>query len=627
MNVNNSSQQPLDIGKNITEKMLGLDKTKLPERQTNILTSGEKVGALLSDIGFVGADAAGEVGRTMGKKIDDFAKEIGLGGENGIHAKGILKQAGRLFGAALSFYMLPLGILGLGIAKLAQPSKPSGPTGEADTPLETLTQTKLEYGSLELSSTSAKAKDWYKPENIIVGDNDKRPAGGQKDIPESGKEAQGIQTKDGLFFPRAIFRTIFKENNKEIAKDIPPPITFKPPFMSTSLTKHLLTKKTDTTFMGQKWKPGSQITNMEAAFASFMAITTVAYTPTTTMWEGAAGTQIKHNEGNKLCPIIVSGTIQPDLEKGVTTKKNSNEVISDDRVILKMAEISTAEQKGKLHDLTKLDQAREKLDKNSAQGVEKYDNMLKEHMIYHLYDDHSIPTKVNDLKFNQLEEIAAKIEKGENPKDLLKGTAFTTIGGEKQLSLEFFFNFYREQLRNELNALDLQAPNGYVYTIDPPQIFLQGISGDNAMKMNDNIKGNQKFFNMVQAMALCDLKKEGYGQNIKAIGFNSYTEGANSPTLQFFTKNIGEGVIVKDKKELFEEGSYKGVSEDPNNAQFVLVEHNNSDGGNNYISNEGCSSADGYKGTQTTAAFSIGNNARGITDHIHTLNKPLSKLS
>lgn len=109
--------------KNITEKLLGPARMR-EARGTgfNSLTNGEKVGVLLSDIGFVCADVSGDVGRYFGKAIDTLAKTAGIAGDKGLHAQGILKQVGRVFGAAVSFYLLPLGVLGLCIAKVAQPA-------------------------------------------------------------------------------------------------------------------------------------------------------------------------------------------------------------------------------------------------------------------------------------------------------------------------------------------------------------------------------------------------------------------------------------------------------------------------------------------------------------------------
>lgn len=117
--------QVKNVGKTITEKALGLNKTELRELTLGSL-SVAGFGALMAQVSFIGLDKGAEYGRDLGR-IFDQPRGIDTTGKVAGQARGIFKQAGRVIGGMVSSLFLPVGVLGVCIARLAQPTKANLP--------------------------------------------------------------------------------------------------------------------------------------------------------------------------------------------------------------------------------------------------------------------------------------------------------------------------------------------------------------------------------------------------------------------------------------------------------------------------------------------------------------------
>ena len=151
--------------------------------------------------------------------------------------------------------------------------------------------------------------------------------------------------------------------------------------------------------------------------------------------------------------------------------------------------------------------------------------------------------------------------------------------GRSILSLEILFQVYVHQIRNEFSVLNPNAPQGYIYTIDPPWIFAKEIGRS---------EGGVLILNRLQALAFRAVSSKGLFSNLKQLGFNDYDDKS---MIELF-KQILPNVTISSKSALFDAaGNYKGPQ------GLALVVHNNSDGFGQNIEWEGPSSMDGVIGT------------------------------
>lgn len=207
-------------------------------------------------------------------------------------------------------------------------------------------------------------------------------------------------------------------------------------------------------------------------------------------------------------------------------------------------------------------------------------------MIYHLTSSHYLPSKAQakiysaDAGRKYLESLIASTG-SVSPEQLQN--RFMKVGSHV-ISMEMMFNTYVEQLRNELGGLERMCPQGYVYTIDPPSIFVRALGGAGIL-------------NRFQALAFKMVSQTGRLKNLKCVGFNHY---ADPDALRLFQASV-KGVRVVSKSELFQGpgASYSGPK------GYALVVHNNSDGFGQNIETEGSSSLDGVVGSYSDAACAL----------------------
>ncbi len=350
-----------------------------------------------------------------------------------------------------------------------------------------------------------------------------------------------------------------------------PPVISKSPFVSDVMVNHLMRNKKDLA-LGVKYEEGDAITNMEAALHTFVTPVAGIVMTGDYSWFGKAGGM----QGNACAlgharPVILSALIQPDFECS-----------GRDEVMMAVCKARDEEVLGQEFDTASIP-SRE--DKKDLQKRVAYDHRLLKHMVYHLSSQHKILAKQAILPGNIMTQadaeayLQALLNESREPDFVGK---FVRIGGEL-VSLEILFNMSRHQVLNEFRAIHSNTPQGYVYTIDPPQIFVQQM-------------GNAKILNRLQALAIRSLAKteKNLFSRLKMIAMNDYADPSMIGLMQ---KAVPVGVVVQKKSLLFQNGSYVGPR------GLALVMHNNSDGFGQNIEFEGASSLDGVIGSYSNAAL------------------------
>jgi hypothetical protein len=128
------------------------------------------------------------------------------------------------------------------------------------------------------------------------------------------------------------------------------------------------------------------------------------------------------------------------------------------------------------------------------------------------------------------------------------------------ISLEILFNIYVEQIRNEFTVFENYLPQGYVYTINPPRIFVGSIGYENV-----------SILNRIQILAFKFLNVSIF-KHLKCLAFDSFADkGAVFLYYHIFQNTKVE--ILEKKKLTSNEGRYKYI----NDENFALIIHNNSD--------------------------------------------------
>lgn len=222
---------------------------------------------------------------------------------------------------------------------------------------------------------------------------------------------------------------------------------------------------------------------------------------------------------------------------------------------------------------------------------ERYEQDLKEYLIYHLSSKHSLPPTSKVTPYNRagaiklLEGLIKK--KGFSPQDLVN--KYVSLEGHT-ISLEVLLNVYIEQLKSEFKALDARSFNPYIYTINPPSIFAFSIG----------MEAGVQVLNRLQALAFKQLLlDEKFALNLSQVGFSDYADKTLIPFLsQVFSSR---SIDVTAKAQLFQgpNGTYSGPKE------TTLVIHNNSDAFGQNIETEGASSLDGVIGSYSNAACAL----------------------
>lgn len=370
-------------------------------------------------------------------------------------------------------------------------------------------------------------------------------------------------------------------------------------------------RKKKSSALGVKWLKGDDITNMEGAMHSFVTpvisrcemIGDYRYNPAfgghgidrfgdTVQRSTTDGRQRKYQLTRF---VVLSASIQMDFE--------------NTRVMLSACMLEASETIG--HDLLS-DSAWVILDKKAKQDDKQrqaYDESLRQHMIYHLTEARRLPSResVNDLLDidETIQLLESFITTPIDNTDKLVGK-FTNLDDRQIISIEILFNAAVQQAKNELAALEVLCPQGYVYTYDPASIFARKIGS--------------KVLNRLMLAALKHLSDHYKFENMRVFGFNRYADRGAMSLLRSALKKQ-EHVIVTGKQDLFNgAGGARGlydVTHIPQARGAILVIHNNSDGFGQNIETEGMTgSLDGAIGSSSSAAASLERNRKDLLDFI-----------
>lgn len=379
-------------------------------------------------------------------------------------------------------------------------------------------------------------------------------------------------------------RKIFLMQNDPARKK--PLILSKSEFVSEEMAVHLMKNKRDVA-IGTKYVTNSIITNMEGAMHSFLTPVASIQMCGDYAWKG--GHSLQPVKG--LRDVILSAAIHPDFE-----------CAGNSEVVMKLVKVTDDAQEGK-----SLPEGFQPLASKAATpeefraGLAQHELELQKHMIYHLTADHRLPARGEISCIQEMGGVMMVLEnliRFENFDPTVFKNQFMSVGeiGENIISLEAMFNLYVHQIRNEFSALEAVLPQGYVYTIDPPSIFVAQLGGAK----------NAAFLNRLQALALKHVNANTPLQNLKLIGFNNFADPKGLEML----KHVFPGKVVP-KAELFQNALNYSVNE-----SWALVLHNNSDAFGQNIETEGTTSMDGIIGVYSDAAVQLKRDREDIGAHI-----------
>lgn len=355
----------------------------------------------------------------------------------------------------------------------------------------------------------------------------------------------------------------------------PPAIwSYSKDLLPESVLKRLIQLKKDLA-CGVKYELGDELSNMEGALHTFLTPISVIHMVGDKGWMGPHGVYGKNFEGNQARKVVFSGNVQPDFE-------NSS-------VLMKIAEVKPPA---------------------DEEGMRQIDKDLAAHMIHHLTQDHCLPNPGINNSIKGLKEVLEGLlsESVASIAEVFHDQVVTL--NDHIISLEVMFNVYLHQVRNEMRLLEETLPQGYVYTISPPSIFMKTLGGAPATEI----------FNRLQALAFKCVQQEIPFKNLKVVAFDDYADKGMVEQLKkaFPDKAvISKSLLFKGTKEdntyLENEALDEEVRELCMNAALVI--HNNSDGFGQNIEFEGESSLDGVVGVNSDAYATV---ARERTDYFVT---------
>lgn len=232
-------------------------------------------------------------------------------------------------------------------------------------------------------------------------------------------------------------------------------------------------------------------------------------------------------------------------------------------------------------------------DKQDDQKRDVYDDLLKRHMVFHLTRDGRLPARRNVKAMNFKETLSfldEAITRGSVAEKVVG--KFAELLNDQVVSLELLFSTALHQVRNEISALEVLCPNGYVYTYDPASIFAREIG--------------PPLLNHLMLAGLRALSDSSYFKNMRIFAFNDYADRnilslvARALTKQTHVQVVRKEDLFKGPDGRYEIGRYEKA------VGAMLVVHNNSDAFGQNIETEGdFGSLDGALGVNSSAAASL----------------------
>jgi hypothetical protein len=377
-------------------------------------------------------------------------------------------------------------------------------------------------------------------------------------------------------------------------QDVPPPVISASEFVPRALVTHLMRNKKDSA-IAVKYRSGDKITNMEGALHTFITPIVRILMFGDYVFRGSHGVSefTDDNGKQRAREVLMSALVQMDFENR--------------HVMLAVSKLETDAIYGeKLKEPYEVMSVR---DKRDATKRTEYDLKLRKHMIAHLTQDSYLPSRasVHGIRMSRTDSLRLLenyiMSPTPNPQELIGKYTKINNSSDDVVSLELLVNAAMDQLRNELSALEILAPQGYIYTYDPASIFAREIGAD--------------FLNRTMLAALKTLSSAGSFTNMKAYAFNDYADKGAIKLVQHALERQSH-VRVLSKSDLF-----RGTR-DAYDASMVaggegswLVVHNNSDGFGQNIETEGAGgSLDGALGANSSAAASMERGRKDLLSYV-----------
>lgn len=355
--------------------------------------------------------------------------------------------------------------------------------------------------------------------------------------------------------------------------------------------------------LGQKFRahggdPPDRITNLEGALHTFVIPTVLATMHGDYRYKGGHGaTPFGSQDGYQLGrKVIVSALIQQDFEY--------------DNVMLRVAGLGSHERIGK-NELPKPILTKEKQEETFRRA---YDDRIRDYLVYHLTADQRLPAVSDHIKETAfsipgLLEFLAKEIKHVDALHLpnhIKDTFFHHRG--HFISLEVMFTTAVHQILNEMLLLErLNKEHGYVYTFNPPRIFVQ-FFGSQGTELLSRIH-----VAAIKYVAGILVKFE----HCKIFAWADF----NSPQILGLLRHALASqawIRVMRNDDLFSGKTGQGLYSPPTEAlTAMLVVHNNSDAfGQNIETESDGGSLDGVYGAWSSTSGSLMRDRKDLCDNL-----------
>ncbi|BGP34020.1 hypothetical protein JCM10296v2_005835 [Rhodotorula toruloides] len=254
----------------------------------------------------------------------------------------------------------------------------------------------------------------------------------------------------------------------------PPPVIARSPFIPDSLVEHLMRNKRDSAIT-TKYLPGTALTNAEAALHSFVTALVISTQCGDYAWRGGhaaveLGTSARGKRlGRK---VVVSTALHNDFEDSQVAEAFS--ALSDDELVGRDLRLR---QGGARFAVPSVEE------KNDDAFRRAYDEMLRQHAVYHLLPERRLPSRheLVERPWTVDETISRLVAHLQTPLSsaLKTPTHFLSSRSVRLsppsssiLSLPLLLATHIASLTTELSALEsLTADKGYTYTFQPPSIF------------------------------------------------------------------------------------------------------------------------------------------------------------
>ncbi len=398
---------------------------------------------------------------------------------------------------------------------------------------------------------------------------------------------------------RQNFLKAFEEGKLEAQ----PVVLAKSDFVPNAMVEHLMRHK-QFLKLGEKYSTGDCVSNMEGALHTFLIpITPIKMSADYQFKGGHNKAPLENGQGRE---VILSASIQPDFEFD-----------GEREVVMKIVEVKDKPLEGKIlpYDFKPL---RDKTTLASGYfssmvfdlNLSGYEKLLQQHMVYHLTSDQRLPS-LNEIKpekihspedVKKLLEHIIKTDEAVDPSALKNHfMKIDNLGSTHIISLETLFNLYVHQIRNEFTVLEGLLPQGYVYTINPPSIFLAKFG-----------KQNLPILNRLQLLALKMQHQRSPLKNLKAVGIDNFGDAEVVDLYKATFPKKAQDIFAKN--DLFRNDGLYSV-----NADWALVIHNNSDAFGQNIESEGPTSLDGVIGSYSTAAVNLNRDNEDLVKHVVTV--------